>query len=167
MKNEQNSYLLDEKLADRKMMGWLTGLMAVGVLAGSLSGTALDAGALLIVIGVSVVILGLGLGLAYLMFLRRMRIRMDETRVWTHVPLQKDRALAWKQIRTAAVVRLKNMNYPTQIVLSIHEPQEALTRKRMVWKNAKRGEEMRILLTDSRRAVVEQCLHMTLPDIEL
>lgn len=169
MKNEQNNYLLDEKLADRKMMGWLAGLIAVGVLAGSLSGSGakLDGETWLIVIGVTTVIFGLGMGLAYLVFLRHMRIRMDETRVWTHIPLQKDRSLEWKQIRTAAIVTLKNANYPAQIVLSIHEPQEALTRKRMVWKNPKRGEEMRILLTDSRRAVVEQCLHMTLPEIEL
>ena len=169
MKNEQNNYLLDEKLADRKMMGWLAGLIAVGVLAGSLSGSGaeLDAEAWLIVIAVTTVIFGLGMGLAYLLFLRHMRIRMDENRVWTHIPLQKDRSLEWKQIRTAAIVTLKKMNYPPQIVLSVHEPQEALTRKRMVWKNPKRGEEMRILLTDSRRAVVEQCLHMTLPEIEL
>jgi len=169
MKNEQNNYLLDEKLADRKMMGWLAGLIAVGVLAGSLSGSGaeLDAEAWLIVIAVTTVIFGLGMGLAYLLFLRHMRIRMDENRVWTHIPLQKDRSLEWKQIRTAAIVTLKKMNYPAQIVLSVHEPQEALTRKRMVWKNPKRGEEMRILLTDSRRAVVEQCLHMTLPEIEL
>jgi len=151
------------------MMGWLAGLIAVGVLAGSLSGSGaeLDAEAWLIVIAVTTVIFGLGMGLAYLLFLRHMRIRMDENRVWTHIPLQKDRSLEWKQIRTAAIVTLKKMNYPAQIVLSVHEPQEALTRKRMVWKNPKRGEEMRILLTDSRRAVVEQCLHMTLPEIEL
>lgn len=169
MKNEQNNYLLNEKLADRKMMGWLAGLIAVGVLAGSLSGSGaeLDAEAWLIVIAVTTVIFGLGMGLAYLLFLRHMRIRMDENRVWTHIPLQKDRSLEWKQIRTAAIVTLKKMNYPAQIVLSVHEPQEALTRKRMVWKNPKRGEEMRILLTDSRRAVIEQCLHMELPEIQL
>lgn len=169
MKNEQNNYLLDEKLADRKLMGWLAGLIAAGVIAGSLSGSGakLDAEAWLIVIGVTTVIFGLGMGLAYLVFLRHMRIRMDEKRVWTHIPLQKDRSLEWKQIRTAAIVTLKNANYPAQIVLSVHEPQEALTRKRMVWKNPKRGEELRILLTDSRRAAIEQCLHMTLPEIKL
>jgi hypothetical protein len=37
----------------------------------------------------------------------------------------------------------------------------------MVWKNPKRGEEMRIVFTDSRRAIIEQCLHMTLPELEL
>ena len=169
MNEEQNNFLLDEKLADRKMMGWLSGLIAVGVLAGSLSGSGadLDAEAWLIVIGVTTVIFGLGMGLAYLVFLRHMRIRMDEKRVWTHIPLQKDRSLEWKQIRTAAVVTLKNANYPAQIVLSVHEPQEALSRKRMVWKNPKRGEEMRIVFTDSRRAIIEQCLHMTLPELEL
>jgi hypothetical protein len=59
------------------------------------------------------------------------------------------------------------MNYPAMIVLSIHAPQETLTRKRMMWKNPKRSEELRIQLTDSRRAVVEQQLGMHLPEIML
>ena len=70
-------------------------------------------------------------------------------------------------MRTAAIVHLRNMNYPDMIVLSIHEPKDVLTRKRMVWKNPKRGEEMRFPLTESRRAVVEERLNMTLPEINL
>lgn len=167
MKNEQQNYLLDEPLADRKMMGRIAILIVVGVIAGSASGHNLDWKIRLAVIAGVCVFFALVIGLEYLLYLRRMRLRMDENRVWTHIPLTKDRSLAWKQMRTAAVVHLRNMNYPDMIVLSVHEPKDVLTRKCMVWKNPKRGEEMRFPLTESRRAVVEQCLNMTLPEIVL
>lgn len=160
--------LLDERLSTNKMLWWLMGLITVSAIAGGVSGSRGDLGWItLVVIGASVLILLLGLLLAYVLFLRRMRLRMDANRIWTHIPLTKDRSLNWTDVRTAAVVTLRDMNYPAMIVLSIHQPQEALTRHRMMWKNAKRGEELRIPLSESRRAVVEQQLGMTLPDIEL
>ena len=167
MKNEQQNYLLDEPLADRKMMGWIAMLIVVGVIAGSASGNDLDWNLRLAVIAGVCAFFALVIGLEYLLYLRRMRLRMDENRVWTHIPLTKERSLEWKQMRTAAIVHLRNTNYPDMIVLSIHEPKDVLTRKRMVWKNPKRGEEMRFPLTESRRAVVEERLNMTLPEINL
>lgn len=167
MKNEQQNYLLDETLADRKMMGWIAMLIVVGVIAGSASGNDLDWTLRLVVIAGVCAFFALVIGLEYLLYLRRIRLRMDENRVWTHIPLTKERSLEWKQMRTAAIVHLRNMNYPDMIVLSIHEPKDVLTRKRMVWKNPKRGEEMRFPLTESRRAVVEERLNMTLPEINL
>lgn len=166
--NENNELLLDEKLSTNQMLWWLMGIMVTAAIAGGLSGSRGATGWItLVVIGVSIAIIGLGVLLANVVYLRRMRLKMDATRVWTHIPLQKDRSLNWADVRTAAVVTLKNMNYPAMIVLSIHAPQEALTRKRMVWKNPKRGEELRIPLSDTRRAVIEQQLGMTLPEIEL
>lgn len=166
--SEQNNYLLDETLANAKMMKWIMTLILVGCVAGSFSsGPDLEWIVRLIIIVCVVAFFAVVVGLEYVLYLRRMRVRMDENRVWTHIPLTKDRALAWKDIHTAAIVSLKNMNYPDMIVLSIHEPREVLTRKRMVWKNAKRGQELRIPLTESRRAVVEQCLNTTLPEIVL
>lgn len=168
MKNEQNNYLLDETLANAKMMKWIMTLILVGCVAGSFSsGNDLDWTTRLIIIACVLVFFVVVVGLEYVLYLRRMRVRMDESRVWTHIPLTKDRALAWKDIHTAAIVHLKNMNYPDMIVLSIHEPKDVLTRKRMMWKGAKRGQELRIPLTDSRREVVEKCLNMTLPEITL
>ena len=170
MTEDQNNFLLDEKLADRKMMGWLSGLIAVGVLAGSLSGSGadLDAEAWLIVIGVTTVIFGLGMGLAYLVFLRHMRIRMDEKRVWTHIPMQKDRSLDWQQVRTAAIVKLSNDPRYHWIVLSTNpHPAEVIVRKRLIWKGPGRGEEGRIPYTGKRREAVEHYLNMTLPEIML
>lgn len=167
MNNEQNNLLLDEPLVTRKIYGWLIGLAAASAIAGGISGAGkID----MMVVGIvlaMVAFVALIVWLEHLLLFRRMRIRMDVDRVWTHIPLQKDRSLEWKQLRTAAIVTLKNMNYPTQIVLSVHEPREALTRKRMMWKNAKRGEEMRFPMTESRRAVIEGILGMTLPEIEL
>lgn len=166
--NENTDLLLDEKLSTPQMLWWLVGVMVCAAFAGSISGSRdADGFLLLIVFAVSIGVVLLGLLLANVLFLRRMRLKMDATRVWTHIPLTKDRSLNWADVRTAAVVTLKNMNYPAMIVLSIHAPADALTRKRMVWKNPKRGEELRIPLTDTRRAVVEQQLGMTLPDIEL
>lgn len=160
--------LLDEKLSTSQMLWWIVGIMITSAVAGGISGSRGEFGwVTVVVIVVSIAIIGLGVLLANVLFLRRMRLRMDTTRVWTHIPLTKDRSLNWAEIRTAAVVTLKNMNYPAMLVLSIHAPAEALTRKRMVWKNPRRGEELRIPVTDARRAVVEQQLGMTLPDIEL
>jgi len=165
---ESNDLLLDEKLSTSQMLWWLAGIMLTSAIAGGVSGSRGELGwGTLVVIGVALVIIGLGMLLANVLYLRRMRVKMDHTRVWTHIPLQKDRSLNWADIRTAAVVTLQNMNYPTMIVLSVHAPQEALTRKQMTWKNARRGEELRIPLTDTRRAVVEQQLGMHLPEIEL
>ncbi len=168
MKNEQNNLLLDETLANGKMIKWILSLVLVGCVAGSFSsGAELEWPVRLAIIAGVLVFFCVVLGLEYVLYLRRMRVRMDETRVWTHIPLMKDRSLEWKQIRTAAIVHLTNFNYPDMIVLSIHEPREVLTRKRMMWKNAKRGQELRIPLTDSRREVVEKCLNTTLPEIAL
>lgn len=168
MKKEQKQYLLNESHVNKQAMGWLTGVVVCSGIVGGLSGArSLDGETLLLTLGLCAVVLGLGFGLAYVLFIRRVRLYMDEQGLWIHMPLQKDRPLLWKDVRTAAVVELKNMNYPTMIVLSVHEPAETLTRKRMMWKNAKRGQELRIWHSESRQAVVEQMLHMTLPEIVL
>lgn len=166
--NENNHLLLDEKLSTPQMLWWIVGIMICSAFAGSISGSR-DANGftMLIVFAVSIGIVLLGVLLANVLFLRRIRLKMDASRVWTHIPLTKDRSLNWADVRTAAIVTLKNMNYPAMIVLSIHAPAEALTRKRMVWKNPRRGEELRIPVTDSRRAVIEKQLGMQLPNIEL
>ena len=165
--NESAELLLDETLSTPAMMWWLTGII---VCSGVISGMARMREVSLLLVGVilgTIAFLVLVAWLTYWLYCRRMRLRMDATRVWSHIPLTKDRSLNWADVRTAAIVKLKDMNYPTMIVLSIHQPQEALTRHRMMWKNAKRGEELRIPLSESRRAVVEQQLGMKLPDIEL
>lgn len=168
MKKEQKQYLLNESHVNKDAMRWLVGVMVCSGIAGGLSGArTLDGETLLIVLGVTAVVLGLGFGLAYALVIRRVRLYMDEQGLWVHMPLMKDRPLLWKDVRTAAVVNLKNMAYPTMIVLSVHTPDETLTRKRMMWKNAKRGQELRIWHSESRLAVVENMLHMTLPEIVL
>lgn len=171
-KDQPSACLLDEPLANRKSMKWAVSLVLLGAAAGAVSGMSRidDARTLGIVVIVLVAMVGLILLIVwaeYALFLRRMRLRMDESRVWTHIPLTKDRSLEWGQIRTAAVVHLKNMNYPEMIVLSVHEPEEALTRRRMMWKNPKRGEELRFVASDTRREMVGRMLHMELPDITL
>lgn len=166
-RNTHEGLLLDETLATPKTIWWLMGIIAVSAFVGALSGAREFDWIVLIIAVVAIAVFGLIVLLEYFLFMRRMRLRMDATRVWTHIPLTKDRSLDWAAIRTAAIVRLDKMNYPAMIVLSIHDPQEALTRKRMVWKNPRRGEELRIPLTDSRRAVIEQCLNMQLPEIVL
>ena len=168
MKKEQKQYLLNESHVNKDAMRWLVGVMVCSGIAGGISGArTLDGKMLLLVLGITAVMLGLGFGLAYVLFIRKVRLYMDEQGLWIHMPLQKDRPLLWKDIRTAAIVNLQNMNYPTMIVLSVNQPAETLTRKRMVWKNTKRGQELRIWHSESRQAVVEQMLHMTLPEIVL
>ena len=165
--NQEPQLLLDETLATPKMMWWLTGIMATSGLVGGISGgRELSWLVLGVALGFTAFVVGV-VWLTYWLICRRMRLKMDTTRVWSHIPLTKDRSLAWAEVRTAAIVTLKNMNYPAMIVLSVLPPDEALTRKRMMWKNPKRGEELRIPLTDSRRAVVEQQLCMQLPEILL
>lgn len=166
-RNPQEQLLLDETLATPKTIWWLMGIIAVSAFVGALSGAKELDWIVLIITVAAIAFFGLIVLIEYFLFMRRMRLRMDATRVWTHIPLTRDRSLDWAVIRTAAIVRLDKTNYPAMIVLSIHAPQEALTRKRMVWKNPKRGEELRIPLTDTRRAVIEQCLNMQLPDITL
>ena len=166
--NENPKLLLDETLAPPKTMWWLCGIFVVSGITGGISGSQGQVDLLLV--GVILGCLAFFMGVAWLTYwliCRRMRLRMDTTRVWSHIPLTKDRSLNWADIRTAAIVSLKNLAYPAMIVLSLEAPEDALTRKRMMWKNPKRGQELRILLTDSRRAVVEQMLQMTLPDIVL
>ena len=166
MKKEQKQYLLNESHLNKDAMRWLAGVLVCSAIAGGISGArTLDGETLLLVLGITAVVLGLDFGLAYVLVIRPVRLYMDEQGLWVHMPLMKDRPLLWKDIRTAAVVNLKNMTYPTMIVLSVYTPEETLTRKRMVWKNAKRGQELRIWHSESRQAVVEQMLHMTLPEI--
>lgn len=165
--NESAELLLDETLSTPAMMWWLTGII---VCSGVISGMARMREVSLLLVGVilgTIAFLVLVAWLTYWLYCRRMRLRMDATRVWSHIPLTKDRSLNWADVRTAAIVKLKDMNYPAMIVLSVQSPEEALTRKRMMWKNPKRGQELRFQLTDSRRAVVEQQLGMTLPEITL
>ena len=165
MKEESKQYLLDEPIVTKNVLLHLLALLSVAALAGAIAGAG-EISALAVGIALVLVLLVAAVfALEQLLIFRRMRLRMDETRVWTHIPLTRERSLAWKQIRTAAIVRLENMNYPAMIVLSIHEPQAVLTRKRMVWKGAKRGQEMRFPVNDARRAVVEERLKMTLPEI--
>lgn len=168
MKKEQKQYLLNESHVNRQALGWLVAVMVCSGIAGGIAGAGqLDGKMLLLVLGITFAVLAMGFGLAWLLIIRRVRLYMDEQGVWVHMPLIRDRVLAWKQIRTAAVIDLENMNYPTMIVLSVHEPAQTLTRKRMLWNNAKRGQELRIWYSDSRRAVVEQQLNMVLPEITL
>ena len=168
MQTNDNTLLLDETLSTPAMMWWLTGIVVTSGVVGGLSGTRGEmslpvigavAAAILFLVGV--------VWLTYWLFCRRMRLKMDATRVWSHIPLTKDRSLNWADMQTAAIVQLKNANYPAMIVLSVLKPAEVLTRKRMVWKNPRRGEELRFQLTDSRRAVIEKQLGMTLPEITL
>ena len=71
-------------------------------------------------------------------------------------------------MRTAAIVKLSNDPRYCWIVLSTNpNPADVLVRKRLVWKNAKRGEEVRIPYTARRQEVVGHYLHMTLPEIKL
>ena len=165
--NESAELLLAESLSTPAIMWWVTGLI---VCSGLLSGLAGKPGITPLLLGVILVTIAFLVGVAWLtywLYCRRMRVKMDATRAWIHIPLTKERSLRWADIRTAAIVTLKNMNYPAMIVLSVHTPEETLTRKRMMWKNPIHGEELRFQLTDSRRAVVEQQLGMTLPEITL
>nr|MBR4281212.1 hypothetical protein [Clostridia bacterium] len=166
--NENPELLLDETLATPNMMWWLSGIMIVSGVAGGISGAQGDVSLLLlgVIVGCIAFLVGV-VWLTYWLICRRMRLKMDTTRVWSHIPLTKDRSLNWADVRTAAVVSLKNMAYPSMIVLSVETPEVALTRKRMMWKNPKRGQELRFPLSDARRAVVEQQLGMQLPDIVL
>ena len=165
-KNDEN-LLLDENLSTPAMMWWLTGVLIVSGLVGGLAGS--DEFTLL-TIGITLGMVVFMVAVAWLtwwLLCRRMRLKMDAERVWSHIPLTRDRCLNWADIRTAAIVTLKGVNYPAMIVLSIHLPQEALLRNRMLWKNPKRGEELRFPVTDTRRAAIEKQLGMQLPEITL
>lgn len=165
--NKTTGLLLDEPLSTPAIMWWLTGII---VCSGVISGLAGKHDVTPLLIGVTLATTAFMVGVAWLtywLYCCRMRLKMDATRVWSHIPLTKDRSLSWADVRTAAIVTLKNVNYPAMIVLSVHAPQETLTRKRMLWKNPRRGEELRIQLTDTRRTIVEQQLNMRLPEIQL
>lgn len=118
------------------------------------------------------VVIILGVGTALLLGLwglySRARLVMDDQGVLMKHLIARPHTLDWREVRTAAVVRLSNDPRYQWIVLSTNpEPAQVLIRKRLVWKSCVRGEEVRIPYTDRRRAVAEHYLNKKLPDIKL
>lgn len=113
---------------------------------------------------------GIGTGLLLLLWwgMSRARLVLDDQGVLMKHIIAAPHTLDWKQVRTAAIVKLSNDPRYCWIVLSTNpNPADVLVRKRLVWKNAKRGEEVRIPYTARRQEVVGHYLHMTLPEIKL
>lgn len=120
-------------------------------------------GMVLVVVAVTSVLL-----LLLLWFVNRARLVLDDQGVLMKHIIAAPHTLDWKQVRTAAIVKLSNDPRYCWIVLSTNpNPADVLVRKRLVWKNAKRGEAVRIPYTARRQEVVGHYLHMTLPEIKL
>lgn len=115
----------------------------------------------------AVLVVCVGALLLLLWFCNRARLVMDEQGVLTRSVLGKVSLLDWTQLRTAAIIKLGGNEMYHWIVLSVNEPAEVISRKRMVWKNPKRDQELRIPFTPKRRATVEHYLGKVLPEIKL
>ena len=168
MEENRASWLLEEA-----QYPWVKGMVLGGVAAVAVYSLMAMIGAddlnwerfgmVLVVVAATAVLL-----LLLLWFVNRARLVVDDQGVMmTHI-VTASHTLDWKQIRTAAIVRLSNDPRYHWIVLSTNpQPAEVIVRKRLMWKNPVRGEEVRIPYTDKRREAVEHYLHMTLPEIQL
>ena len=167
MENKNPSPTLNETLAPVRALVVtslvLWGLIFVGAVirVGKLDGV------LLAVMGGMLAFYAVMMLIYYALFIRKMRLIVDETGATVRIPLTKPRPIAWTQVRSAAIVKPNNGVSPAIILLSIHEPEQALDHKRLMWRNPKRGEEVRFPLTDSRRAIVEHYLRMELPTFQM
>ena len=120
-------------------------------------------GMVLVVVAVTSVLL-----LLLLWFVNRARLVLDDQGVLMKHIIAAPHTLDWKQVRTAAIVKLSNDPRYHWIVLSTNpHPAEVIVRKRLIWKGPVRGEEVRIPYTGKRREAVEHYLNMTLPEIML
>ena len=118
---------------------------------------------LAVILGVSVA--GL-LGLWWLC--NRERLIMDEAGVHTRSLLGKTSTLPWHAIRTAAVVSLSAHPLHRWIVLSTEpDPAQVLVRQRLMRGKPYTDAELRLPFDVKRCAMLEQQLHMRLPNINL
>lgn len=96
------------------------------------------------------------------------RLIIDEEGVHTRSLMGKVSALPWDSIRTAAVVPLSSNPLHRWIVLSAGaDPAQVLVRKRLIRGKAYTSQEMRLPYGMKRLALIEQQLHMKLPEIRL
>lgn len=167
MEQNNTSPTLNETLAPVKALVTVSlvmwGLIGVGVIirVGKVDGVVLA------VLGGMLAFYVVVMLIYYALFIRKMRLIVDESGVTVRIPLTKPRPIAWPQVRTAAIIKPNNGISPAMILLSSHEPEQALNHNRLMWRNPKRGEEVRFALTDSRRAIVEHYLHMELPTFQM
>ena len=118
---------------------------------------------LAIILGVAVA--GL-LGLWWLC--NRERLIMDEAGVHTRSLRGKTITLPWNAIRTAAVVSLSAHPLHRWIVLSAEpDPAQVLVRQRLMRGKPYTDAELRLPFGVKRCAMLEQQLHMRLPNISL
>lgn len=98
----------------------------------------------------------------------RERLLMDDEAIRTRSLMGKVTVLSWDSIRTAAVVPLSSNPLHRWIVLSAEaDPAQVLVRKRLIRGKAYTSQEMRLPYGMKRLALIEQQLHMKLPEIQL
>ena len=113
-----------------------------------------------------------GLMLLVRWLIRHYRVIMDEK----GVRMGRKHALAWSQIRTAAVIQRGDPRWSAYnsrrsdrhfILLSVQEPETAIDKWTFRMESAKPGRDMRIPYSYRRRQVVEHYLHRELSEIQL
>lgn len=105
--------------------------------------------------------------LALIVRLLLCRLRIDENGADVDNPFSGNTVLAWGDVRTAAIVRLRVSGTTADpiIILSTREPADVLTARALLHgKGLTRHEHVRIPCTPARLAAVEHYLHKSLPE---
>ena len=98
----------------------------------------------------------------------RERLLMDDEAIRTRSLMGKVTVLSWDSIRTAAVVYLSANHLHCWIVLSAEaDPAQVLVRRRLMRGKSCTDRDLRLPYGAKRRALIEEQLHMKLPEIQL
>ncbi len=153
-----NEFELDEPILP--WLGKFSGVLLAIIAAGSV-GMTLDAPEAWQTYGW--VVLGLAAACVLLLSVHlHTRVVIDENGAMRRLLFRGDMALAWQQVRTAAVVQPES-GLPF-ILLSGEAGEIALARRHLSFGRMRRGLEVRIPCTEKRRLAVEHHLGMKLPD---
>ena len=162
MKEEQNSYILDEPAYPFRAVAILAGTSMGFMMVCALIENGLDGETLLaFVVGVPLV-----LGILALMcrLMRKYRFRVDEEGIRIDAPFGKGVRMLWESVHTAAIVHYDGSK---AIILSVSNPENVLVKKRLMRIRGNTSEEMHLGASDRMRMLVEHYLRMTLPVIRL
>ena len=159
---DEKQYILDEPAYSFRPMAITVGTSYGFWMVCSLIENGLDSYVLLaFMVGIPVV---MGLLALLCRMARKYRFRVDEEGIKIDVLLGKSVKMLWTDVRTAAVVQYDGTK---EIVLSMREPEEVLLKKRLMRVAGKTSEEIHLGASGRMRGLVEQHLHMQLPDITL
>lgn len=170
MQYEREDHLLNEPLTPQigAMLKGCAGMLALYLLAAVVILLTKRRGEMDIFMALmAVFVIAFGVLLLMWWMTKRERLIIDASGVRTRSLTGKTCALEWQQIHTAAVVRLSRNELHYWIVLSTEtDPAQVLARKHLTRKPQK-GTELRIPYGVKRRVVIEQQLHMKLPEFFL